>query len=136
MQPKMGKIDIDYQVLHDAFFKNQEKPKQTEHGEVYYEGKEYEIKMKDFKPGHLSPALQAALGITENCPPPWLYNMQKYGPPPSYVNLKIPGVNMLMPQGNDGGAGRLFTNSKGYTIYADCHGLNKAVYQRRDNHND
>ena len=92
--------------------------------------------MKDFKPGHLSPALQAALGISENCPPPWLYNMQKYGPPPNYVNLKIPGVNMLMPQGSDGGAGRLFTNSKGFTIYADCHGLNKAVYQKRENRKD
>jgi len=22
IQPKMGKIDIDYQTLHDAFFKN------------------------------------------------------------------------------------------------------------------
>lgn len=22
MNPKMGKIDIDYEVLHDAFFKN------------------------------------------------------------------------------------------------------------------
>ncbi|XP_057801081.1 uncharacterized protein LOC131016399 [Salvia miltiorrhiza] len=27
MQPKMGKMDIDYQVLHDAFFKHQTKPK-------------------------------------------------------------------------------------------------------------
>ena len=26
VQPKMGKIDIDYQVLHDAFFKYQTKP--------------------------------------------------------------------------------------------------------------
>ena len=39
MQPKMGKIDIDYQVLHDAFFKFQSKPHLTKHGDVYYEGK-------------------------------------------------------------------------------------------------
>jgi splicing factor 3B subunit 2 len=43
MQPKMGKIDIDYQVLHDAFFKYQTKPKMTIHGDLYYEGKEFEV---------------------------------------------------------------------------------------------
>jgi splicing factor 3B subunit 2 len=43
MQPKMGKIDIDYQVLHDAFFKFQTKPKLTEHGDLYFEGKEFEV---------------------------------------------------------------------------------------------
>lgn len=35
VQPKMGKIDIDYQKLHDAFFKFQTKPKMTEFGETY-----------------------------------------------------------------------------------------------------
>lgn len=34
VQPKMGKIDIDYQKLHDAFFKFQTKPKMTEFGEL------------------------------------------------------------------------------------------------------
>ena len=43
VQPKMGKIDIDYQVLHDAFFKYQTKPVLTGHGDVYYEGKEFEV---------------------------------------------------------------------------------------------
>lgn len=43
LKPKMGKIDIDYQVLHDAFFKYQTKPKLTIHGEIYYEGKELEV---------------------------------------------------------------------------------------------
>ena len=43
VRPKMGKIDIDYQVLHDAFFKYQTKPKLTGHGDLYYEGKEYEV---------------------------------------------------------------------------------------------
>ena len=127
----MGKIDIDYQILHDAFFKNQKKPQITNHGDVYYEGKEYEIRMKDFKPGAISPALRNALGIQEKTPPPWLISMQKYGPPPAYPNLKIPGVNMLIPFQSDGGSGRFFTDEKGHTIYADCHGLNKAVYQKR-----
>jgi splicing factor 3B subunit 2 len=44
IRPKMGKIDIDYQVLHDAFFKYQTKPKLTGHGDLYYEGKEYEVR--------------------------------------------------------------------------------------------
>jgi len=44
MQPKMGKMDIDYQVLHDAFFKYQTKPKLTYLGDVYYEGKEFEVR--------------------------------------------------------------------------------------------
>ena len=48
---KMGKIDIDYQVLHDAFFKFQTKPKMTGMGELYYEGKEYEMDLKGKKPG-------------------------------------------------------------------------------------
>ncbi|MFS8026408.1 hypothetical protein Hanom_Chr16g01486391 [Helianthus anomalus] len=43
MQPKMGKMDIDYQVLHDAFFKYQTKPKLTSHGDLYHEGKEFEV---------------------------------------------------------------------------------------------
>jgi splicing factor 3B subunit 2 len=134
LQPKMGKIDIDYQVLHDAFFKHQKKALQTGHGDLYYEGKEYEIKMKEYKPGRMSPNLREALGIQENNPPPWLYNMQRYGPPPAYMNLKIPGVNTLIPNSEYGGdlqanlARMFFTDDKGFTIYADCHGLNKAVY--------
>jgi splicing factor 3B subunit 2 len=34
MQPKTGKLDIDYQKLHDAFFKFQTKPRLTRFGEV------------------------------------------------------------------------------------------------------
>lgn len=48
IRPKMGKIDIDYQVLHDAFFKYQTKPKLTGHGDLYYEGKEYEVSQANF----------------------------------------------------------------------------------------
>ena len=45
MQPKVGKLDIDYQVLHDAFFKHQNKPHLTRLGEIYYEGKEFEARV-------------------------------------------------------------------------------------------
>ena len=31
-------------------------------------------------------------------PPPWLIAMQRYGPPPSYPNLKIPGLNAAIPE--------------------------------------
>jgi len=93
MQPKLGKLDIDYQILHDAFFKHQTKPTLTIFGDIYYENKEYENKMKIYKPGRISEKLRVCLGIPENSPPPWIINMQRYGPPPAYPNLKIPGVN-------------------------------------------
>ena len=43
VRPKMGKIDIDYQKLHDAFFRWQSKPKMTIHGDLYYEVSNVEI---------------------------------------------------------------------------------------------
>ena len=57
-RPKLGKIDIDYQKLHDAFFKWQTKPRMTNHGDLYYEGKEFEIRLKEKKPGDLSDDLR------------------------------------------------------------------------------
>lgn len=73
---KMGKIDIDYQVLHDAFFKHQSKPKLTGHGDLYYESREFETQMKNRQPGNISEELKEALGMPEGAPPPWLINMQ------------------------------------------------------------
>ena len=34
----------------------------------------------------------------EKYPPPWLIAMQRYGPPPSYPNLKVPGLNSPIPE--------------------------------------
>ncbi|KAH8917981.1 DUF382-domain-containing protein [Atractiella rhizophila] len=99
VQPKMGKIDIDYQKLHDAFFKFQTKPPMTVFGEMYYEGKEFETKLKEKRPGDLSDELKEALSIPPLAPPPWLISMQRYGPPPSYPALKIPGLNCPIPEG-------------------------------------
>lgn len=62
-RPKMGRIDIDYQKLHDAFFKWQTKPPMTKMGELYYEGKELEAQMREKKPGQLSDELRIALGM-------------------------------------------------------------------------
>jgi hypothetical protein len=46
----------------------------------YYEGKEFELKLKEKTPGQLSEALRTALGMTDNVPPPWLINMQRCVP--------------------------------------------------------
>lgn len=132
-RPKLGKIDIDYQKLHDAFFKWQTKPRMTIHGDLYYEGKEFETRLKEKKPGELSDELRTALGmpIGPNCqkvPPPWLIAMQRYGPPPSYPNLKIPGLNAPIPEGcafgyHAGGWGKPPVDETGRPLYGDVFGL-------------
>lgn len=99
VQPKMGRLDIDYQKLYEAFFRFQTKPELTRYGEVYYEGKEYETNLKHLRPGDLSPELKEALNMPPGAPPPWLINQQRYGPPPSYPALKIPGLNAPPPPG-------------------------------------
>jgi splicing factor 3B subunit 2 len=86
-------------VLHDAFFKFQTKPQLTHHGELYYEGKEFEVTLREKAPGALSSKLKEALAIPDGAPPPWLVNMQRYGPPPSYPNLRLPGLNAPLPPG-------------------------------------
>jgi splicing factor 3B subunit 2 len=99
VQPKMGKLDIDYQKLYEAFFRHQTKPELTRYGEVYYEGKEYETNLKHLRPGELSEELKEALNIPPGAPPPWLINQQRFGPPPSYPSLKVPGLNAPPPPG-------------------------------------
>jgi splicing factor 3B subunit 2 len=103
VQPKMGKLDIDYQKLYEAFFRFQTKPELTRYGEVYYEGKEYETNLKHLRPGELSEDLKEALNIPPGAPPPWLINQQRFGPPPSYPALKIPGLNAPPPPGGQWG---------------------------------
>ena len=101
--PKMGKLDIDYQKLYEAFFRFQTKPELTRYGEVYYEGKEYETNLRHLRPGELSDELKEALNIPPGAPPPWLINQQRFGPPPSYSALKIPGLNAPLPPGGNWG---------------------------------
>lgn len=99
VQPKMGRLDIDYQKLYEAFFRFQTKPELTRYGEVYYEGKEFETNQRHLRPGEISPELKEALNMPTGAPPPWLINQQRYGPPPSYPALKIPGLNAPPPPG-------------------------------------
>jgi splicing factor 3B subunit 2 len=132
IRPKMGKIDIDYQKLHDAFFKYQTKPKLGIHGDLYYEGKEQETRMKEKKPGDISDDLRSALGMPTNenknrFPPPWLIAMQRYGPPPSYPNQRIPGLNAPIPEAcsfgyHAGGWGKPPVDSTGRPLYGDVFG--------------
>ena len=65
----------------------------------YYEGKEFETQLKEKRPGDLSPELVEALSIPPLAPPPWLISMQRFGPPPSYPTLRIPGLNAPIPEG-------------------------------------
>jgi len=133
MRPKLGKIDIDYQKLHDAFFKWQTKPVMTKMGELYYEGKELEAQMLEKRPGTLSDELRIALGMpvgpnAQKFPPPWLIAMQRYGPPPSYPNLKIPGLNCPIPEGCSFGYhvcgwGKPPVDEYGKPLYGDVFGL-------------
>lgn len=107
VQPKMGKLDIDYQKLHDAFFKFQSKPRLFGYGDIYFEGREgmdeYGDEIARIKPGVVSKSLRHALGMQENdlaAPPPWLDIMINIGKPPAYANLLIPGLDM--EYSNDG----------------------------------
>ncbi|KAF5902827.1 splicing factor 3B subunit 2, partial [Clarias magur] len=141
VRPKMGKIDIDYQKLHDAFFKWQIKPKLTIHGDLYYEGKEFETRLKEKKPGDLSDELRIALGMptgpnSHKVPPPWLIAMQRYGPPPSYPNLKIPGLNAPIPENcsfgyHAGGWGKPPVDETGKPLYGDVFGTNAIDFQAK-----
>ncbi|XP_074518444.1 splicing factor 3B subunit 2 isoform X1 [Halichoeres trimaculatus] len=141
VRPKMGKIDIDYQKLHDAFFKWQIKPKLTIHGDLYYEGKEFETRLKEKKPGDLSDELRIALGMpvgpnAHKVPPPWLIAMQRYGPPPSYPNLKIPGLNSPIPDNctfgyHAGGWGKPPVDEMGKPLYGDVFGTNAGDFQAK-----
>jgi len=137
VQPKMGKIDIDYQKLHDAFFKFQTKPPMSAFGEVYYEGKEFETHLKEKKPGDLSKELKEALSIPPLAPPPWLIAMQRFGPPPSYPNLRIPGLNAPIPEGaqwgfHPGGWGKPPVDEFNRPLYGDVFGVALAADQQQE----
>ncbi|XP_020521733.1 splicing factor 3B subunit 2-like isoform X2 [Amborella trichopoda] len=84
--------------------------------------------LREMKPGILSQELKEALGMPEGAPPPWLINMQRYGPPPSYLHLKIPGLNAPIPPGasfgyHPGGWGKPPVDEFGRPLYGDVFGV-------------
>ncbi|KAL3963754.1 hypothetical protein ACCO45_000758 [Purpureocillium lilacinum] len=95
VQPKMGRLDIDYQKLYDAFFRFQTKPELTRYGEVYYEGKEAEVDYQHFRPGDLGEATKEALGMPPGAPPPWLINQQREPGATTRVDGANPPVDEL-----------------------------------------
>lgn len=93
----MGALDVDYRVLHDAFFKYQNRrivrERLSRHGDLYYEGREFEAggggvglvggggggsgsggnSSTRTIGGRMSERLMAALGMVGlHSPPPWL----------------------------------------------------------------
>ena len=62
-------------------FLNIKQKKMTKLGEVYYEGKETDKHMRKYRPGKLTRRLRATLGISGLAIPPFVQNMQRYGPP-------------------------------------------------------
>merc|ERR1739848_794522 len=63
-------------------------------------------------------------------PPPWVISMQRYGPPPSYPNLKIPGLNAAIPEGcsfgyHAGGWGKPPVDETGKPLYGEKWNLNQ-----------
>ena len=65
--------------------------------------------------------------MPEGAPPPWLINMQRYGPPPSYPKLRIPGLNAPLPEGarwgyHAGGWGKPPVDEFGRPMYGDVFG--------------
>jgi len=132
VQGKLGKLDVDYQKLHDAFFRYQTKPPLSVYGEVYYEGKEFETNFKHKRPGEISNELKEALNIPPGAPPPWLINMQRFGPPPSFPNLKIPGLNAPIPAGakwgfHPGGWGKPPVDEFNKPLYGDVFGVMEKI---------
>jgi splicing factor 3B subunit 2 len=84
--------------------------------------------VKEKTPGLLSSELKAALGMTDMSPPPWLINMQRYGPPPSYPSMRIPGLNAPIPPGaqfgyQPGQWGKPPVDEYGRPLYGDVFGV-------------
>ena len=60
--------------------------------------------------------------MSNKYPPPYLLAMQRYGPPPSYPGLRIPGLNAPIPGGcsygyHPGGWGKPPMDESGRPVY-------------------
>ncbi len=109
VQPKSGQLDLDYDKLHDAFFKYQRKPPLLKFGECYTESFNNDDivlreKVSQIRVGVLSRRLKIALGMIDeegtvkSRIPPWYRRMTEIGPPPSYPHMRIdPNTGVITP---------------------------------------
>lgn len=95
--PKIGKSVVNPEKLYDCFFKEQSFIPLLRYGDIF--DFSWEDEKRTCVPGMISQELKEALGMSENSPPPWLFKMQKMGIPPSYSDMKFPGVNSEIPPG-------------------------------------
>lgn len=109
-KPGMRAIEaFKLENLFKPFVAGHPNPELSTYGDLYFEGKDMRARLRGYRPGHMSLRLRNALelGSSPTMPPPWLSGMQKVARlPPSYPNLKIPGVNCPIPEGASYGRGR------------------------------
>lgn len=109
------KINVDYQKMHDSFFKYDYEPKLSIYGEIFgnNNGKKNHDRFSLSKEkifynsenGIISNSLKKALGIEKfpngQIPFPWIKKMRKFGLPPAYSGIKIMGINKEFPKNVD-----------------------------------
>ncbi|AET37708.1 U2 snRNP complex subunit CUS1 Ecym_1483 [Eremothecium cymbalariae DBVPG len=102
VQPKLGRLDLDYVKMHDAFFKlgRHWRPElMLTFGDLYYENRNLEQELswtrmrRKYKPGKLSLELRNAMGLPEGRPPIWCKKWKDIGLPPAYPGFKVAGIN-------------------------------------------
>lgn len=96
------KQGINPRKLILPFVAGHPQPELTGYGDLFHEGRDMRARIQGFRPGQLSDRLRSALGMgpSPTEPPPWTTGMQRVGRlPPSYPNIKIPGVNAPIPSG-------------------------------------
>ncbi|AAS53910.1 AFR539Cp [Eremothecium gossypii ATCC 10895] len=105
VQPKMGRLDLDYVKLHDAFFKlgrNWRPDIMLQYGDMYYENRNLDQEAhwtrmrRRYRPGRLSLPLRKALGLAEGRTPVWCKKWKEVGLPPGYPGFKVAGINWDM----------------------------------------
>lgn len=76
VQPKLGRLDMDYRKLHAAFFGSQTKPSLSEYGQTSGQDSPFPFN-PDLRPGNLSEKLRSALGLRPDALPPWAASVKK-----------------------------------------------------------
>ncbi|EDK38789.2 hypothetical protein PGUG_02887 [Meyerozyma guilliermondii ATCC 6260] len=140
VQPKMGRLDLDYRKLHRAFFEKQSKPRLFGFGDIYYEGRElsdvHSDAIESIKPGVVSKELRQALGIStsDRTPPPWLGLMATIGKPPAYKDLILPGVDV--PYANSGYRNTVEPPTTDYELWGKLEEVDESEEEEDEENNE